>query len=130
MGTEPSVPPSRPGDGCPPPDDDALPDELPDDDALPEDDALPDEPPDDDAPPEDDEVPDEPDEDEPPDDEVPDDEELPGDEALVPVPLSPHPLVQERSKPRTEAGSRCRIMNPSIWLAYAGKRNCNTHVPA
>jgi len=130
-GAEPSVPPSPPDDGCPPPDD-VLPDE-PDDDALPEDDALPDEPPDDDAPPEDDAVPDKPEEDEeaadedgpPDDDELPDDEELLDDGAPVPAPLSPHPYAQARGKPRTEAGSRCRIMNPSIRVARTRRWNGN-----
>jgi hypothetical protein len=121
-GVEPSVPPS-PFDGCPP-DDAPLPDELADDAVPPEDEETPDELPDDEALPEDDEAPDDVEEDvEPPDEEeLPDDEELPEDdelledEALVPEPLSPHPFASERSKPRSEAGSRCRIVYPSIRL--------------
>jgi hypothetical protein len=97
-GAEPSVPPSPPDDGCPPPDD-VLPDE-PDDDAPPEDDAVPDDPEEDEDAPDDDGPPD--------DDALPDDEELLDDEAPVSGPLSPHPLAQERSKPRAEAGRRCR----------------------
>ena len=114
-GAEPSVPPSPPDDGCPPPDD-VLPDE-PDDDALPEDDALPDEPEEDEEAPDEDGPPD--------DDELPDDEELLDDEAPVPAPRSPHPFAQERSKPRTEAGSRCRVMNPSIRVAHTRRWNGN-----
>ncbi len=125
-GAEPSAPPSPPDDGWPPPDD-VLPDEPPEDDALPEDDELPDELPEDDAVPDEPEEDDEaPDEDRPPeDDELPDDEELLDDEAPVPALLSPHPLAQVRSKPRTEAGSRCRIMNPSIRVAHTRRWNGN-----
>ena len=117
-GAEPSVPLSPPDDGWPPP-------SPPDDVCPPPDDVLPDEP-DDDAPPEDGAVPDEPEEDEdapdedaaPDDDELPDDEELLDDEAPVSVPLSPHPVAKESSKPRTEAGSRYRTptARPDVFM--------------
>jgi hypothetical protein len=99
-----------------PDDDDPLPDELPDDDALPEDDEPPDVLEDDEGePPDEAELPDEgepPDEVELPDDAVLPEDDAPPEEGGDPAPLSPHPLAQERSKPRTVAGSRCRIAYP------------------
>jgi hypothetical protein len=118
-GAEPSVPPSPPDEGCPPP-------SPPDEGCPPPDDVLPDEPPDDDAPPEDDAVPEEPeepeeDEEAPDEDATPDDDELLDDEAPVSVPLSPHPVAQASSKPRTEAGRRCRTPagRPDVFM-FAG----------
>jgi hypothetical protein len=67
----------------------------------------------------------------PGDEEPPEDEALP-DEAGAPVPLSPHPFAQERSKPRTVAGSRCRIAYPpfgrqcSLRAGHASIRNNET----
>jgi hypothetical protein len=97
LGTEPSPPAS------PPDDDEPLPDELPEEDEPPEEDELPEEP----EEPEDEEAP-EDDEDAPEDDdEPPEDEEPP---AATPLLLLPHPAAHERTKPRTDAGRRYRIV--------------------
>jgi hypothetical protein len=115
-GIEPSllpVPPSPP-DGDP--EDDPLPDEPPEDDVLPEDDELPDDVEDDEEPLDEGDAPDDED---PADEEEPPEDEAPPD-AGDPPPLSPHPLAQGRSKPRTDAVKRCRIVCPSIQLADAG----------
>jgi hypothetical protein len=100
--TEPSLPPS-PTVPPSPPDDDPPPDELPEED---------------DEPPEDEELPEELEDEEEPeeDDEPPEDEELPDVSGDPPPLLLPHAVTQERSKPRTDAGSRCRIMYPSMLL--------------
>ena len=101
--TDPSPPPSPPVPPSPPDDDDPLPDELPEeDDEPPEDEEEPPEEPEDEDAPEEDEEP-------PEDDELPD---VSGDPPL----LLPHAVTQEKAKPRTDAGSRCRIMYPSIVL--------------
>jgi len=107
VGIEPSLPPSPPDDDAPPPE------ELPDDEAPPDDDELPDEPPDD-----------------PEDEEAPEDEEL-LDEAGDPPLLLPHPFAPAKSKPRTDAGSRSRIVIPqSTIYPSAGTRERALTLPA
>lgn len=88
----------------PPEDDDPPPEELPDDDPPPEDD---------------DEPPEELDEPEAPEEPPEDDEELPEDAPDPPL-LLPQAGAQQRSRPRTEAPTRCRIVYPSVGRRAAG----------
>ena len=88
-------------------------------------------PDDDDAPPEDEEsegaeeAPDDelPDGEEPSNDDEASEDEVPPDEAPDPGSL-PHPFVHERSKPRTEAGSQCRIADPSFHVPMQRPHQC------